>query len=63
MRYKIISNINSWEVEKGVEHYLNEGYKLYGNISVISVSGNRAWYTQTLIKEEKEDSETMLTED
>lgn len=60
MKYKIVSNVSSWEVEENVERYLNEGYKLYGNISVIPVSGNRAWYTQTLVKED--DNETMLTE-
>ena len=45
-----------------MEAYLSEGYTLYGNISVIPISGNRAWYTQIVIKEENEDNETMLTE-
>lgn len=62
MRYKVVTDTNKSDFEDNVEHYLNNGYVLYGSISVVPISGNRAWYTQTLIKEEKEDNETMLTE-
>lgn len=62
MRYKVVTETNSYNFEKKVEAYLSEGYTLYGNISVIPISGNRAWYTQIVIKEENEDNETMLTE-
>lgn len=63
MKYKVVTDLYTYDFEKKVEEYLSDGYKLYGSISVIPISGNRAWYTQTLIKEENEDNETMLTED
>lgn len=62
MKYKVVTDLYTYDFEKKVEAYLSEGYTLYGNISVIPISGNRAWYIQTLIKEENKDNETMLTE-
>lgn len=63
MKYKVVTDLDTYNFEKKVDEYLSDGYTLYGSISVVPISGNRAWYTQTLIKEENEDNETMLTED
>lgn len=62
MKYKVVTDSYIYDFEEKVEGYLSDGYTLYGNISVIPISGNRAWYTQVLVKEGNEDNETMLTE-
>lgn len=51
MEYVIVSNKNSKVVEKRVVYYLQIGYKLHGELSVVYDSNKQKMiYTQALIK-------------
>ncbi len=55
MKYKILSDTNIFSLEKSVEGYLKEGWKISGGVTVLPTSRYPgAKYFQTIYREEEQ---------